>query len=244
MHSLTRVLFGWMIATAMILGACSKTVEGESNKWTANSARLTELAAQYPGFKPAIEARKQATLAIHDAASGLSGDPQIEKLAEANTALMAGFVHELDAIDDKVKKLREARVEAASKADATQLGAKVAAEDAQKAIDRVDALLKTGAADDVSAAAVLKKAASDLDTAQSALDKVLAVDKAKKDDAAQAQKASADSKAAAAAADDARTAPWKCEYCGNSNAHDKTSCESCGAAHAGGDSKAAKPETR
>jgi DNA repair exonuclease SbcCD ATPase subunit len=243
MHILTRALLVWMMALAMIVGACSKTVEGESNKWTANSATVTELSAQYPGFKPAIEARKQAAQKIYDAAAGLDGDAKIEKLAEANTALMNGFVRELDVIDDRMKKLREGRVEAAALAgDSTQLGAKVAVEDAQKALDRVEATLKSGAADEASAAAILKKVNADLETAQKALDKLLAVDKSKKDDAAAAKKTEGDAKAAEAAAADAKVAPWKCEYCGNSNTHDKTSCESCGAARAA--DKAAKPDAK
>lgn len=243
MHILTRGLLVWTVALAMLAGACSKTVEGESNRWTANTATVAELSAQFPGFKPAIEARKQAAQKIYDAAAGLDGDAKIEKLSEANTTLMNGFVRELEVIDDRMKKLREGRVEAASLAgDSTKLGAKVAVEDAQKALDRAEAALKAGAADEAGAAAILKRVNGDLETAQAALDKLLAVDKAKKDDAAAAQKSEGDAKAAAAAAADAKVAPWKCEYCGNSNTHDKTSCESCGAARAA--DKAAKPDAK
>ncbi len=240
MKRYTSVLSAVVLAIGLSVGACSKSVEGETKKWATYSTRVTELAAQYPGFKGAIEARKQAAQKLHDAADKLEGDDKIQKLAEANTALMAGFVDELDDLDDKVKKLREARVEAAAKAgDTTKLGAKVAAEDAQKTLDRVDAALKSGAADEAAAAAVLKKIESDIDTAQSAIDKVLEVDQAKKDEAAAAKKAEADAKAADAKAADEKVAPWSCEYCGNKNAHDKTSCESCGAARGKpGDAKA------
>jgi colicin import membrane protein len=231
MKRLTSVLSAVVLATSLLVGACSKSVEGETKKWTTYSTRVTELSALYPGFKGALEARKKAAQAIHDAADKLDGDAKIEKLAEANTALMGGFVDDLDDLDDKVKRLREARVEAAAKAgDTTQLGAKVAAEDAQKAIDRVDATLKAGAPDEAAATAVLKKIEADLDTAQAALDKVLAVDQAKKDEAAAAKKAEADAKKADADAADAKVAPWTCAYCGTKNAHDHTNCDSCGAA--------------
>ncbi len=244
MKILGRVVFVWMMVLVMTLGACSRTVEGESKRWTANTARVAELSAQYPGFAPAIEARKVSAQKIHDTADSLQGEPQIQKLTEASTALMGGFVGELDTIDDKMKRLREARVDAAAQAgDSTKLGAKVAVEDAQRALDRAEVVLKSGATDEASAAAVLKKVSSDLDTARSTLDKLVAADKAKRDEAAGQQKASADSKAAGAAAAEAKAAPWKCEYCGSSNTHDHASCESCGAAR-GGDAKAAKTETR
>lgn len=242
----SRVLFTWLTALALVVGACSKSVEGESKKWDSNSAKITELAAQYPGFKPALEARKQSAQKLREAADGLADDAKIEKLSAANTALMTGFVRELDDIDDKMKKLRESRVEAASQADdsGSQLGAKVAAEDAQKALDRADATLKTGAADEAGAAAVLKKIASDLDAAQAAVDKVLEVTKRKKDDAAASKQAGDDAKKAADAAAEAKVTPWKCEYCGSQNPHDEASCKSCGAARAGGDKKAEPPATK
>src|SRR5690606_8163019 len=106
---------------------------------------------------------------------------------------------------------------------------KVAAEDAQRALDRADAALKAGAADEAAAAAVVKKIDGDLDTALKALDKVLAVDRAKKDEAAAAKQSEADAKAAAAAAEAAKTAPWKCAHCDSENPHDEGQCKSCGA---------------
>lgn len=234
MKRLTSVLSAVVLAIGLSVGACSKSVEGETKKWTTYSTRVTELSALYPGFKGALEARKQAAQKLHDAAGTLEGDAKISKLSEANKALMAGFVDDLDDIEAKIKRLREARVEAAAKAgDTTQLGAKVAAEDAQRALDRVDEALKAGAADEAAAAAVLKKIGADLDTAQAALDKVLAVDQAKKDEAAAAKKAEVDAKDADAKAAEAKVAPWTCTYCGSKNTHDKAACESCGAPKAG-----------
>jgi colicin import membrane protein len=244
MHKLRRTLGAWLTAAALLAGACSKSVEGETRKWTANSARVDELGAQYPGFKSALQARKTAAQQLHDAAGSLDGDAKIEKLAAANSALMAGFVHDLEALEAKVKQLREARVEAAAKAgDQTRLGAKVAAEDAQKALDRVDAALKAGAADEAAAAAVLRKLGDDLDTAQRALDKVLAVDQAKKDEAAAAKTADEAAEAKEAADAAAKVAPWKCAYCDAQNPHDEASCKSCGAPRGdarAGDAKAAE----
>lgn len=241
---------GLLTAAALIFGGCSKSVEGESKRWEANTAQVSVLAASYPGFKAAIEARKAAASKIHDAAAGLEGDAKIEKLSEANRALMQGFVGDLEDLEGRMKKLRESRVEAASKAsdDSARLGAKVAADDAQRALDRVEEALKNaGAADEASASAILKKLKGDLDTAQAAVDKVLAVDKAKQDDAAAKQKSEASKKEGDEAAAKAAVAPWKCGYCDSENPHDETSCKSCGAPKdgkagaAGKDAKAPAP---
>jgi len=229
----TSLLFELLIATTLIVGACSKSVEGESRKWDSNSVQLAELSATYPGFRPALEARKAAAAKIHDAAAGLDGDAKIAKLSEANTAMMQGFVGELDALDGQMKKLRESRVEVTTKAsEATRLGAKVAAEDAQRALDRADTTLKAGATDETAAVAVLRKLKGDLDTAQSALNKVLEIDKAKQDKTADAKQSEASKKTADDAAAAAKVAPWKCSYCSSENPHDGTACKSCGAPRA------------
>ena len=75
MRSLTRGVFSLVVAAALVLGACSKSVEGESKRWTSNTAKVTELGAQYPGFKPALEARKTSAQAIFDEAAKMDGAP-------------------------------------------------------------------------------------------------------------------------------------------------------------------------
>ncbi|HEY8379658.1 MAG TPA: hypothetical protein VIK91_24365 [Nannocystis sp.] len=235
MQSLTRVLFLWLTALMLVVGACSKTVEGESKKWTANTAKIAELSAMYPGFKDVLEARKAAAQKVFDAAEGLAEEQKIEKMAEANRMLMAGFVDDLEDLEGEIKELRQKRAEAASKADSAELGAKVAADEVQQTLERVEAALKSGATDEAGANAVLKKIVADLKTAEEVVDKVLKADQEKKDAAAAEKKAADEAKAA----EEAKTAPWKCEYCGSSNPHDETNCKSCGAPRAGGD-KAAK----
>lgn len=246
MSRLTRALLTILTAMTLTLSGCSKSVEGESKRWESNSAKVTALAAQYPGFKGAIEAQKSSAKEIFDAASGLDGDAKIEKLSAANSALMAGFVGDLDRIEEKMKKLRESKAVAAAKAGDTSslIGAKVAADDAEKTIERVEKLLKEGAADAAAAKALTKKALGDLDAAQKAIDAVVAADKEKKD-AAQAEKdeakadkeaEKADAKAEKEAAA-AKVAPWKCGYCDAENPHDATSCNSCGAPRQADDKK-------
>jgi len=58
MPRLKQLLSTFLMVFVLLLAACSKSVEGESKKWTANTATVTTLAAQYPGFQPAVEARK------------------------------------------------------------------------------------------------------------------------------------------------------------------------------------------
>ncbi len=215
----------------LLLGGCKKSVEGELQAWKSNTEQVTALMAQYPGFKPALEQRVTKANELKNAADGLSGDAQIEKLSEANSALMSGYVRDLKAIDESMKDLRTKRVEAASQAgdESSRLGAKVAAEDASKALDRAEKALAAGANDEASATAVVKSVKSDIETAAKAVESVLKADKNKKDEKAASVEAS-DAKAAAAKAEaEAKVAPWKCEFCGGENPHDEANCKSCGA---------------
>ncbi len=231
MANVGRILIAWAAVLVLLVGGCKQSVEGETQAWERNVAQVKELAAQYPGFKPALDARLAAAQKIHDAAEGLGDEAKIAKLSEANTTIRKDFVGDLAGLDDKMKKLRESRAEAAAKAgdESSRLGAKVAAEDAKGALDRAEATLAKGAADEAAAAAVVKKIAADLDAAQSAIDKVVGADKQKKTDAEADAKAKADADAKAKAEAEAKVAPWKCEYCGHENAHDLGKCEQCGA---------------
>lgn len=233
MANVTRTLLQFVAALLLFVAACSKTVEGEQKAWDSNVTEVKGLMAKYPGFKPALEARLASAQAIFDASKSLSGDAQIEKMSEANGAINRDFVAGLNGLEAKLKKLRESRVEAAAKAgdESSRLGAKVAADDAAKTIERVEATLATGAKDEAGAKAVLDKINGDIDTAQSAVDKVLGADADKKKDA---EKKSADEAKAKADAE-AKVADWKCEYCGTANKHDHAKCSGCGAAR--GDAK-------
>ncbi len=231
MQRLSKAMLTVLTALTLSLSGCSKSVEGESKRWQTNTATVNTLEAQYPGLKGALEARKASADRIFSAASGLQGDAKIDKLAEANSALMSGFVRDLQQIDEKIKKLRESRALAATNAGdaASRRGADVAAEDAAKVIARAQAMLEKGAADEATAKVLIKKASDDLDAAQKAIDKVVAADKSKKDSVkADKADAKADAKADEAAAA-AKVAPWKCSYCDSENPHDVSSCNSCGA---------------
>ncbi|HGG56925.1 MAG TPA: hypothetical protein ENK31_03915, partial [Nannocystis exedens] len=231
MQRLSKAMITVLTALTLSFSGCSKSVEGESKRWQANTATVNTLEAQYPGLKGALEARKANADRIFAAAKDLKGDAKIDKLAEANSTLMSGFVRDLQQIDEKIKKLRESRALAATNAGdtASRRGAELAAADAAKVIEQAQAMLERGAADEDTAKVLIKKASDDLDAAQEAIDKVIAAAKSKKD-SVKADKAAekSDAKAEEAAAA-AKVAPWKCSYCDSENPHDVSSCNSCGA---------------
>ncbi len=231
MTSLFRVLATAIAVLLLVASGCKQTAEGQSKAWKSNVTTVQGLMAEYPGMKPALEARLSAATQVHEAAASLEGEPQIEKLSQANGTLMKGFVRDLQGLEASMKKLREARVEVTAKAgdDSSRAGAKVAADDANAALTRAEATLKQGAANEADAAAVLSKIVSDLETAQSALDKVSQIDGEKKADA----KAKQDAKAQADAEAKAAVADWKCEYCGSANEHSHKECSGCGAPRGG-----------
>lgn len=216
----------------LFVTGCSKSVEGESQKWTANVAEVNGLGAKYPGMKPALDARLAAAKTTYDSAASLEEKAKIDAMAAANTALMGGFVGKLKNVEPSLAKLRESRVAAASMAgdESSRLAAKLAAEDAQKTIDRVEKTLKDGAKDEASATAIVDKVTTDIETSQKTVDKVLEGDK-KKTETKDADKAAAGAAAAKAETDKAAAvADWTCEYCDAKNKHDATTCSGCGAA--------------
>ena len=226
------VLLPFLLLTLFaFFGGCKQTVENQTAAWKGNVKKVESLQAKYPGFKPALQARIDEATPIHEAAGSLEGDAAVEKLSAANSALMKGFVRDLDKIETVSKKLREARVEVTAKASDASLreGAKVAAADAEKALSRAEEALKRGAKNPNDADAVVKKVLGDLETAQKAINKVSGVqsDKDSKAKSDKDDKAKSDKDAKEAVAD------WKCQYCGNMNKHDHTECSGCGAGKSG-----------
>lgn len=67
----------------LFVGGCKKTVEGEKQKFDHNVAEAKAVIAQYPGFKPAVEAKLKEAQKTFDAATSLSGEEQIKKMAAA-----------------------------------------------------------------------------------------------------------------------------------------------------------------
>jgi hypothetical protein len=234
---LTPLIFALLLS---ITASCGKSVEGETKRWEANVAKVQTLAAKYPSLKSALDARLAAAKTTFDAAAKLDEKAKADAMAPANNALMAGFVGDLAEIEAALGHLRESRISAASMAgdESSRLAAKLASDDAQKAIERSEAALQKGASDEAGASALVEKIKSDIASAQKAVDIVLEQDR-KKVAAKEAEKAAAKTSSGETTKTDAnsdvKTAPpppppeWQCEYCKGMNKHDVTNCASCGA---------------
>ena len=95
MPNVLRTVMTVLASLLLLVSSCKKTVEGESQRWEAGVTEVKGLMAQYPGFKPALEARLARAQGIYDAASSLGEEQKIAKMAEANGELRKDFVGEL-----------------------------------------------------------------------------------------------------------------------------------------------------
>jgi hypothetical protein len=211
-----------VLAVALVASAgCKKSVKGEESRWKRANQQAGEMAALYPGFKTAIDERRTAASKIHDAAQKLDDEKaKIAKLAEANELLDRGFIDQLGKVDEQLKKLQAAivdakgaEVEGAGKARADEAIAQV-----KRTLSGVEATLKKGAPNAVAAQAVMNKVDKDLTAARALLAK------------AAPTVAPPQAVADPAAADPPEPQPWTCEYCDHANDPEATTCTNCGAA--------------
>ena len=217
--------------------ACKKTEKGENQRWKNGVKTIDELKVWYPGFKAPLEAQLKKAQAAMDAAKAVSDEKQrVKQMSSANNMLTAGFVTQLKDIDAKKKAIQAKIVEvtgtAGDKSD--RASAKQAADNAKKAVQQVEALLKKGAPDAKTANIVLKKAVGDLTAAEQVLATASNISAQKKGPQPAAGKpgTGADAKKVPVTPPDPAKQPWTCEYCSHENAGDKHSCDNCGAARA------------
>jgi len=227
-----------LLITLLLVPGCKKSVEGESKRWTRNTAHVQELAALYPGFKTALKAQRAKAARAMKAAKAVSDkDQSAKKMAEANGMLSGGLVSKLDSTDKKVKSVRDKIVRAATAArdKNDRMAVRAATRNARELLNRTETRLKRGAPEIAAASAILTRAASDLGSAERGLDQVIRAAKNK----ARAKKAAARARATptrgaarakgAAASKPALVAQWTCEYCGAKNKAAATKCSNCGA---------------
>ncbi len=200
---------------------CKRSVEGETRAWERNTAKIRELKLLYPGFEPALNERMRAAEELYNAARQAPEEKtRADRMAAANTHLMSGFVTTLDRIVGVLKRTRQKAVDAAGKGtdEGSRYALKVAVEDAQRAVERVESTLRQGAKDVAAAEAVVSRALSDLETAERSLDRAIA-------------NATPRSKTPENTSVPTEKPPpsWKCEFCGNANDAVKRECRSCGA---------------
>ncbi|MDF1566131.1 MAG: hypothetical protein P1V51_24075 [Deltaproteobacteria bacterium] len=261
MARLARSLSALLVASALLLTGCSKSVEGESKAWTSNKAAADQLAVLYPAFSAPIKARiAEGEKAWAEAAGIADEKAKIEKMAEANKAVSGGFLGILKGLEQRTTKIRQnlVRVGGLTFDEADRMSAKAAIDDGNRILTGVDATLKAGAPDVNAATALLEKVKRDLDSVEKNLSTLEANFKRKQKAAAnlpaQAPAAvpAAGAAAGATAAGAAAGAPapagapaaagtaapaaaaaqaWKCEYCDATNEGTAKACKNCGAPH-------------
>jgi len=222
-----------LLMATFALAGCSKTVEGESKRWQQTERKARELATLHPGFKTAIESQLSDAKKQLDAAQKAGGEAAADQMAKANQAL-ARLTSPLGQIDRQIKALEKKSVQltSAAKDETARMTAKQATEQAGRAITDARAILKRGATTPNEAATLLKKAQSDLRSADSTLSKLIRASKAAKKTANTKAMGAAGAAAGAAAPTKAAPPPaqaWTCEYCGSKNDAKVHKCASCGA---------------
>ena len=234
MNHRTTILLAACGALLLCMPACKKSKESEKASWTANTKKVKGLAALYPGFAAPIEARLKAATTVFEASSAQEEAEAAKTISSANQTLMKGFVKNLVEIEKTIKKLREKAVDATTNAadDAAKAGAKLATDDAKKAIDGVEAILKAGAKDEAAAEAVTKKALDDLKVAEKNLDKLISAGTKKKEATAKKEAENKGASDNVKKEEEKKAAPWKCEYCGGANDAKDLKCKGCGASRA------------
>ena len=226
------ICFSLLIA----VGACSKSVEGETKRWDSANRKVAELSALYPGFKTALEEQRAKATAAMDAAKQVAGkEAQIEAMASANNLLTLGFVGQLADVDAKIKRIRRKAIDVPQKAtdQADRTSARAAADQATQIITSVEAQLRQGAPAVSAAKLVLRKVSNDLREAESGLDRVARVAKGKDQAKKKAEKAAGAAGAGKAGKTGDKApaeATWTCEYCDSVNQASANSCHNCGAA--------------
>jgi hypothetical protein len=231
------------LAVALLAPACKKTVEGETKAWARNTQVIQELSALHPGFAAPLKEQQDKAQALLDGAKAIS-DPEAsaKKMAEANSALVGGFVRTLRDVDDKTRRVREKGITATSVAVdvSDRMAARQASEDAQRVMVAVEDRMRQGAPNVIGANVVLRRMDDDLTAAERSLDLVIKRARDKQEAAKAAAKAAGAAGAAGAGAAGAAgaggvaaqpaAAGWKCSYCNFSNATSATKCRNCGAA--------------
>lgn len=227
--------FSILLVLAVSLGVfgCKKTEKGESKRWDRGTATISELSANYPNFKTALEEqRRSAEMAMSSAEKVEDKKKRIDAMSKANNLLSGGFVGELSSVDGRIKAIRKDLVAAAGEGSTPeeQKLFEAAKLQVEKSLSGVEATLKAGASDTATASAVLKKVDSELKFAAETLAQVTEKVGERKQEEAQAAAEEKASEEAAAQEAAEKVAPWTCEYCSHENPHDATECGNCKAA--------------
>lgn len=221
-----------LLSLAALIPACSKTVEGESKRWTRNTQQIQKLSALYPGFAAPLKVQlATATTAMESAKKVSDKEAAAKAMSSANGLLSGGFVGKLSNLDGKIKKVQSAATTAATAAaDKTdRMAARQVSDAAKQVVKEVKAVLKKGAKDVASAGAILDKADSDLKAAQKNLKTVIDAAKKKKESKEKVKEEKKDEVKKDEVKKEKAKAKWKCSYCDHMNDPAAGKCTECGA---------------
>jgi hypothetical protein len=221
-----------LVMSLVLFASCKKTVESEKRSWDVNLREANELKYEYPSFADIItEQIKTAETAMNETQAISDEKMKIQKMAEANGLLNITFIRNLKEIKTLKYGIRTKSAEARGlKFDYNEMmSSNRIIADGERAVYDSDAKLKSVVSTKSDADALSSLVLSDLKTAVSNLDRIIAQVKErenlekKKVEQVAAEKAAVEKQKTEAAQ------PVKCSYCGVLNAADAINCTGCGA---------------
>jgi rubrerythrin len=222
----------FLVLILAIFASCKKTVESEKRSWDINLKETTELKFEYPSFTNVLnEQIKTAETAMNEALTISDEKLKIQKMADANNLLNAVFVRNLKEIKSLKYSVRTKSTEVRGlKLEYNEMmSSNQAISDGERIVYDSDMKLKNVISSKADADALSGLVLSDLRTAVSSLDRVIAKVKERENlEKKKTEQIAADKAAAEKQKTDAAQ-PIKCTYCGTLNVPTASKCKSCGA---------------
>jgi len=216
----------------VFLASCKKTVESEKRSWDINLKETSALKFDYPSFTTVInEQTVIAETAMTEALAQMDEKVKIQKMADANSLLNATFIRNLKEIKSLKNSVRSKSTEARGlKLEYNEMmSSNQAIADGERIVYDSDMKLKSAVSSRNDADALSGLVLSDLRTAVSNLDRVIARVKERENlEKKKIEQVTAE-KAAVVKQQTEAAQPIKCTYCGELNISTALNCKSCGA---------------
>ena len=222
----------FLVLSIVFLASCKKTVESEKRSWDVNLREANELKYEYPSFTNVIsEQIKIAETAMNETQTIADEKMKIQKMAEANGLLNITFIRNLKEIKSLKYGIRTKSTEARGlKFEYNEMmSSNQVIADGERAIYESDMKLKNVISNRTDADALSGLVLSDLKTAVSNLDRIIAKVKERENlEKKRVEQVAADKAAVEKQKTDAAQ-PIKCSYCGELNIATALNCKACGA---------------
>ncbi len=220
-----------LVAIASV--SCKKSVESEKKAWEANLKRVSQLTFEFPQFTNVLKEQTALAQKLMDEAATIADEKsKIQKMADANSMILATFVRNLEEIKSLKTKIRNKIIDVRGLKTVQQneiMMANQAMSDGERIIYNCEMKLNTVISTRNDADAVTSLVLSDLRMAESTLDRVIAMVKDREDKEKAAQQQQIDKANADKAAKEKSESPITCKYCGAVNLPTATICKGCGA---------------